>query len=104
MGSASQKKIMQLCKKIAVPGMKTIVGFGDISNNDKIKGHTKGLLKILERELKQHCTVIPIDEYKTSKKCHDCKDNVENCFVRDMMYSVIVSNHIKFMPSSQSLV
>lgn len=43
---ASKKKITQLCKRIAVSGKKTLVGFGDWSNNDKmIKNHPKGPVK-----------------------------------------------------------
>lgn len=80
---ASKKKVLQLCKKIAVTGFKTLVGFGDWSNNDKIiKKHPKGPVKILERELKRHCSVISIDEYRTSKKCNDCKCDLENMYFK----------------------
>lgn len=76
---ASKKKIIQLCKRIAVAGFRTLVGFGDWSNNDKIiKKHSKGPVEMLERELKRHCTVMPVDEYRTSEKFNDCKCNLEN--------------------------
>lgn len=70
---ASKKKITELCKKIAVSGKRTLVGFGDWSNNDKIiKGHPKGPVKKLKYELSKHCKVIDVDEYLSSKLCHNC--------------------------------
>jgi len=62
-----------LCQKIACDGHRTLVGFGDWSNNDKIiKGYVKGPVRKLRYELSKHCRVIDIDEYKTSKLCYGC--------------------------------
>ena len=74
----AQKKLYQLCKKIANKG-NVLVGFGDWSNNDKcIKGHSKGPVEKFKAELKKYCKVVDVDEYLTSKLCHNCKCETEN--------------------------
>ena len=60
---------------------KTVVGFGDWSNKDSggiIKGSPSGPVKRLERELRKHCRVVSVDEFRTSKLHFDCKTQLHN--------------------------
>ena len=67
----AQKKLRELCLKLtAQAGRRTIVGFGDWSNQDiggLIKKCPSGPVKPLERMLRRYCRVEPIDEFRTSK-------------------------------------
>jgi hypothetical protein len=52
---------------------KVLIGFGNFSNgNSCIKGHCKGPVLTLKRELRRWTKVIDVDEYNTSKKCCEC--------------------------------
>ena len=70
-----QKALQKLCNHItAKAGRNTLVGFGDWSNKDSagiIKKCPAGPVKQLERELKKRCTVVSVDEFRTSK-LHEC--------------------------------
>ena len=71
----AQKKLRELCLKLtAQAGRRTIVGFGDWSNQDisgLIKKCPAGPVKPLERMLRRYCRVEPIDEFRTSKLHND---------------------------------
>ena len=90
----AKKKLRELCLKLtAQAGRRTLVGFGDWSNQDiggLIKKCPAGPVKPFERMLRQYCRVEPIDEFRTSKlheRCHSplvhqyskrmCRDGVE---------------------------
>ncbi|GAQ92330.1 hypothetical protein KFL_009820010 [Klebsormidium nitens] len=77
-----QKKLHALCNAITRRvGCKTVVGFGDWSNKDSggiIKGSPSGPVKRLERELRKHCRVVTMDEFRTSKLHFDCKTQLRN--------------------------
>ncbi|GAQ93531.1 hypothetical protein KFL_016210020 [Klebsormidium nitens] len=79
---SAQKKLHALCKAITRRvGYKTVVGFGDWSNKDSggiIKGSPSGPVKRLERELRKHCRVVSMDEFRTSKLHFDCKAQLRN--------------------------
>jgi hypothetical protein len=79
---SAKKKLLALCKAIALRlGGKTVVGFGDWSNEDSggiIKGSPSGPVKRLERELRKHCRVVSVDEFKTNKLHFDCKTQLHN--------------------------
>ena len=79
---SAQKKLHALCKAITGRvGCKTVVGFGDWSNKDSggiIKGSPSGPVKRLERELRKHCRVVSMDEFRTSKLHFDCKKQLHN--------------------------
>ena len=68
---ASKKTLRQICTDLtARAGRQTLIGFGDWSNKDSagiIKKKPAGPVKKLEAELKKHCTVVSIDEFRTSK-------------------------------------
>lgn len=99
-----QKALRKLCDNItATAGRKTLVGFGDWSNRDIagiIKKSPAGPVKQLERELKKRCTVVSVDEFRSSKLhecCHEplkmsrhvrmCKDGVvRNVQVRSVLF------------------
>ena len=70
----AQKKLQQLCRKLTARcGMRTLVGFGDWSNKDSIiKKSPKGPVKRFENQLKRYCTVVPVDEFRTSKLHTEC--------------------------------
>lgn len=79
-----QKTINELCKKIT--GKKNIndkkrvlVGFGNWSSQKDsiIRGHRRGPVVALKRELKQWCTLKLVDEYCTSKMCCRCDRETE---------------------------
>jgi len=78
----AQKKLQVLCLKLtAQAGRRTVVGFGDWSNTDVgglIKRCPAGPVKRLERELKRYCTVVSIDEFRTSKLHEDCRGEMQN--------------------------
>lgn len=77
----AKKKLRELCLRLtAVGGHRTLVGFGDWSNGDNIKRHPKGPVKALERELKRHCTVESIDEFRTSKLHANCQRELSKQF------------------------
>jgi hypothetical protein len=66
-----------MCKAL-VNDKKTVVGFGDWSNQDSpVLKKPKGPVKAFKECLKRHATVIDIDEYKTSKTCSCCHEKVE---------------------------
>ncbi|RLN56851.1 hypothetical protein BBJ28_00014403 [Nothophytophthora sp. Chile5] len=76
-----KKKLRQLCLMLAREGDRTVVGFGDWSNQDVagiIKKSPAGPVKRFERELARYCTVISIAEFRTSKVHFDCERELKN--------------------------
>jgi hypothetical protein len=73
----SQKILRSMCSEITKESRKkTLVGFGDWSATDNgglIKKCPTGPVKKLERMLREYCTVVSVDEYKTSKIHNSCK-------------------------------
>jgi hypothetical protein len=78
----AQKKLHEICKGITKRmGKRTVVGFGDWSNKDAagiIRGSPSGPVMRLERELRKHCRVVSVDEFRTSKLHFDCKTQLHN--------------------------
>ena len=73
-GKATMDKI---CKSIT-EGKKTLVGFGDFSQqHGLVKKHPTAPIKKFRNELKKHCDVVEIDEWGTSKTCHKCHQPIE---------------------------
>ena len=79
-----QKKIIEICKMLS--GKKrpdeernVIVGWGNWSNpnNSIIRGHKRGPVKRILKELRRWCRVETIDEYNTSKRCSKCYSETE---------------------------
>ncbi|KAG1696158.1 hypothetical protein DVH05_018693 [Phytophthora capsici] len=76
-----KKKLRKLCEQLVPRGNRVVVGFGDWSNHDVggiIKRCPAGPVKVFERELARHCTVIPIAEFRTSKVHFDCQHELKN--------------------------
>ena len=76
-----QKKLNDVCRSLtAAYGKKTIIGFGDWSNQDGgvIKKCQSGPVKRLETELKRYCKVVRVDEFRTSKLCYCCHCELKN--------------------------
>jgi hypothetical protein len=74
-----QKKIVEICKMLSgktrpEQERNVIIGWGNWSNpnNSIIRGHKRGPVKRIVKELKRWCRVETIDEYNTSKKCSKC--------------------------------
>ena len=72
-----QRSLRSMCQDLtSKAGKRTLVGFGDWSNNDSagiIKKCPVGTVKKFQDCLKRYCTVLSVDEYKTSKtheRCH----------------------------------
>jgi hypothetical protein len=73
-GKATMHK---LCKRI-VEDKKTLVGFGDFSQqHGLVKKHPTAPIKKFKSELRRYCDVIEIDEWGTSKTCNLCKNPIE---------------------------
>ena len=74
-----QKMIDKICKQITRKVSpqdpdKYTIGFGDWSmgSNSIIKGHQRGPVTKLIKQLEKWTTIHRVDEYKTSKLCCDC--------------------------------
>ncbi|ETI55443.1 hypothetical protein F443_01870 [Phytophthora nicotianae P1569] len=78
----AKKKLRQLCQRLtAQAGRRTVVGFGDWSNTDVsglIKKCPAGPVNSFRRELKKHCRVETIDEFRTSKLHSVCHCEMKN--------------------------
>ena len=58
--------------------VKTLVGFGDFSQQHGLtRGHPTTPILRLKRELRNHFTVVGVDEYNTSKTCSSCNEPIE---------------------------
>jgi transposase len=56
---------------------KTLVGFGDYSQqHGLVKKHAPTPILKLKKELRRVCDVVEIDEYRTSKTCHQCFEEI----------------------------
>jgi hypothetical protein len=80
-----QKMINKVCKKLSRKNNPTeddqvIIGFGDwsLGSNSPIKGHQRGPVTRVIRELGKWTKVYKVDEYKTSKLCCNCYHETEN--------------------------
>jgi hypothetical protein len=75
-----QKTFHKICQKITKKehindtSIKPIVGFGDWSNPRDciIRGHKRGPVKEIKKDLKRWCMVVDVDEFRTSKCCSCC--------------------------------
>lgn len=62
----------RLCKRITHGNRNTVVGYGDASFSSTPRKYGPIPLKTFRTRLKQHCRVIPVDEFSTSKICCHC--------------------------------
>ncbi|KDD75402.1 hypothetical protein H632_c701p0 [Helicosporidium sp. ATCC 50920] len=73
---AREKALDRVCWEFTkAAGRKTIVGFGNWSNNDPggiIKRHRFGPAGALVRLLRRYCIVIYVDEHRTNMLYHRC--------------------------------
>lgn len=80
----SKKAIHKICKDLYTKNdkpVKTIIGLGDWSQQQGIiKRHPTTPIKRFKDELRrsEHCYVIDINEYRTSKECSICHSDVKN--------------------------
>jgi len=72
------KALDALAKRIVpVPSPQVCIAYGDWSNQAGIKGHPSAPVKGFARALRRRATVVPMDEYKTSKLCSLCHHTLE---------------------------
>jgi hypothetical protein len=57
---------------VPVPSPQVCIAYGDWSKRDGPKGHASGYVKRFAEALKKRATVLPMDEYRTSKLCSQC--------------------------------
>ncbi|MBX8645053.1 MAG: transposase [Thermoplasmata archaeon] len=78
----AQKKMRELVRRFAGDDKKRVlVGFGDWSNLDNgglIKKCPPGPVKRFKRELSRVCTVVEVDEFRSSKLHWDCHQTLVN--------------------------
>ena len=79
-----QQMIDKVCKKLSKKNSPTeddqvVIGFGDwsLGSNSPIKGHQRGPVTKIIRELEKWTKVYRVDEYKTSKLCCYCYNETE---------------------------
>ena len=79
------KKVMhQLCMNITKGKKNMLIGFGDFSQKDRLgSGTVSAPIQKLKVNLKKYCSVIEIDEYKTSKTCNKCHKEI--CLYRNRL-------------------
>jgi len=77
------KALDALAKRIVpVPSSQVCIAYGNLSNQAGIKGHPSAPVKGFARALQKRATVVPMDEYKTSKLCSLCHHTLEKvCLV-----------------------
>ncbi|KAG7379676.1 hypothetical protein PHYBOEH_011814 [Phytophthora boehmeriae] len=67
------KAIDTLAKRVVpVASPQVCIAYGDWSKRDGIKGHPSGPVKGFAKALKKRATVLPMDEFRTSKLCSSC--------------------------------
>ena len=75
--SRSKAALVEICKKIG-GNKKTLVGFGDFSNqHGLVKRRPTAPIKRWKGQLHQYCKVVEIDECCKSHTCSSCYDRVE---------------------------
>lgn len=77
---AGRAALQQMCHDLTSGG-RTLIGFGDWSNRDVagiIKKSPAGPVKKLESELRKHCRVVSVDEFRTSKVHNTCGGKLTN--------------------------
>jgi hypothetical protein len=80
----SKATLAKICERVG-GGVKTLVGFGDFSQqHGLVKKHPTAPIIRLKNELRKYCKVIDIDEYNTSKTCSSC--NKEITLYRNRIY------------------
>ncbi|KAG7395355.1 hypothetical protein PHYBOEH_003917 [Phytophthora boehmeriae] len=67
------KAIDTLAKRVVpIASPQVCTAYGDWSKRDGIKGHPSGPVKGFVKALKKRATVLPMDEFRTSKLCSSC--------------------------------
>jgi hypothetical protein len=80
-----QKTMNEICKSITEKKhindqtKKSLIGFGDWSSQKDsiIRGHHRGPVVGIKRELKKWCKLVLVDEFRTSVRCYKCYNETE---------------------------
>lgn len=56
------------------PSAQVCIAFGDWSCQDGLRGNRRAPVKALKKALERRATVLPMDEFRTSKLCSDCNE------------------------------
>ncbi|KAF1319048.1 DNA phosphorothioation-dependent restriction protein dptg, partial [Globisporangium splendens] len=81
--SRMKEKTADVMAKRLVPiaSVQVLAGYGDWSLRDGISGHASSPAKGFRKALKKQATVVPIDEYRTSKLCSDCHSPLDQALL-----------------------
>jgi hypothetical protein len=82
----TEKSINKLIKTIKTAyGSDCVIGFGDWSlhHTKQMKGKPPTPNIGLRRKLRGHIPIIDVDEFRTSKVCNVCKNEVKNACIND---------------------
>ena len=76
-GARTQLRAMclELTKDGRERGTDVVIGYGDWSKGDGIKGQPCGPYVKLKNELRKYATIVDVDEYRTSKTCSQCHNH-----------------------------
>ena len=66
---------------VPIASPRVLVEYGVWSRHDGISGHASSPVKGLRKALKKRATVVPIDEYRTSKLCSDCHSPLDQALL-----------------------
>ena len=75
----SKQALVAICKRLTgKAGKRTLVGFGDwsIGNCKMIRGCNPGPSNRLRKELRKRCTVVDVDEFRSSQRCSQCSEQM----------------------------
>ena len=79
-----QKTMHELCKRITSKrqphdDIKALIGIGNWSSQKDsiIRGHCRGPIVALKRELRKWCKLVEVDEFRTSVTCYKCHSCTE---------------------------
>jgi hypothetical protein len=72
-----QKALHAVSKRLVpIPSKEVQIGYGDWSQTDGIRGHPHTPILGLQRALKRRATVRSVDEFRTSKLCSSCHEEL----------------------------
>ena len=67
-----KKAMYKICERITNGNKRTLVAFGNAGFSSTSRGFAPGPVKEFREELRKHCKVIEVDEFRTSQLCSKC--------------------------------
>jgi len=93
------KTLDKFCRRLSRGDPATVVAFGDGMFSSSSRGHAAAPVKGLRSRLRQHCRVVDVDEFRTSKLCSDCHSEVEEWHGLQRVHSVRICTNQSCRPS-----